>query len=55
MNIQQEILNDEVFVISTGGRNLKSSEIAKRFLDVSYSFDMTRKSPLLRGDSGVCQ
>lgn len=55
MNIQQGISNDKVFVISTGGRNLKNSAVAKRFLDVSYSFDKTRKSPLSRGDSGVCQ
>ncbi len=31
----------KLFVISTKGRNLKSSEIFKIFLDVSHSFDMT--------------
>ena len=45
----------KLFVISTKGRNLKSSEIFKIFLDVSHSFDMTRKSSLLREDLGVCQ
>ncbi len=44
MNIEHSISNYEVFIISTSGRNLKSSVVAKRFLDVSYLFDMTKLS-----------
>ncbi len=46
MNIEHLISNFEVFVISTSGRNLKSSLVAKRFLDVSYPFDMTIRENL---------
>jgi len=47
MNIRQGILNDDFFVLSTRGRNLKISEVHKQSLDVSYSFDMTGKRKFL--------
>ena len=61
--IQLKIKNDSIksFVISTEGRNLSSFAQEIHFLDVSYSFDMTKNrlvhvsntplNPLSRGDS----